>query len=85
MLRLFFYSPNLVYLYDLQTSIVKNFSVAPIKSGFGNDFLLLTIFEIFQLYKKHAKLKGMFPYGLLFEKFASNRPFIWNHYQTIKQ
>ena len=50
-----------------------------------NDFLLLTIFEIFQLCTKHAGLERT-PFSVtLFETFTSNQPFICRHRQTIKQ
>ena len=35
-LRFLFCVPNIVYLYDLQMSIGKHFSVGSIKSEFGN-------------------------------------------------
>ena len=33
---------------------------------------------------KYGRVKGIFPY-LFFETFASKRPFICNHHQTIEQ
>ena len=72
-------------------NIVKHFSVESIKFEFGNkkrlnfnDFLRQAIFKIFRIWTKEAILERIPDCNFFFETFASNRPFICNHHQTIK-
>ena len=79
------------YLYGLQISIVKHFSMGWIKSELENKekveiswfFLCLTIFEISQIWSKYPRLEQLYPNVSLFETFARSRLFIWNHHQII--
>ena len=79
--------PNLVYLFDLRMSIVKYFSIASIKSEFGNKGeveFYWNIWNISNMYET-CKIKANVPLVSLFKTFASNGSFIYNHHQTIKQ
>ena len=87
-----FVSPNVVNFYDLTwvslsifTWTRSNLDLEIKKRLNFNDFLWQAIFEIFQIWTKDAILEAISPYTSLFETFASNRPFICKHHQTIKQ
>ena len=66
-LRLLFWVHNVFYLYDLQMSIIRHFSVVSTKYELYirrrlnfNDSLRLEIFEIFQIWIKYSRL-GLIP------------------------
>ena len=57
-----------------------------LKEGLNfNEFLWLTIFEIFQIWMLSAILGQVSPKVSLYETFPSDRSFLSNHHQTIKQ
>ena len=79
-LRLSFCFSKVVYLYDLQVSIAKHFSVGSIKSKFGNKekswiLMILTndVWNILNI-NETCNIRVNSPSVSLFETFASNWP-----------
>ena len=88
--RLLFCFPCVVFLYDIQMSIVKRWPVGWIKSEFENKgnvefwwfFNTNGIWNITRMYKT-CEIWANILYVSLIENFASTQPFICSHRQVI--